>query len=138
MQLALMNERGEGMAQANCTAATQYLRIFLAERTNWANEIQMAVDSHDAGAACTCHLLAILASAKLLAAGKGRSRTRRQLDDMFLYDAGAPANLCVVTWARVSRGRLGSSRAHGPCGSAGKPHRAGQPGVAAQQGVWLH
>lgn len=48
-QLALIHEAGLGVPQ-NCTKAARYMRVVLAERSDWGANIQTAVKAHDEGA----------------------------------------------------------------------------------------
>ena len=44
-----MYEKGVGVLAPNCTAAAEYLHVFLAERTGWAYDMRNAVKALDEG-----------------------------------------------------------------------------------------
>lgn len=54
LQLAQIHERGQGVP-ANCTKAARYIRVVLAERSDWNAMVTSAVRDLDAGTLCPLH-----------------------------------------------------------------------------------
>jgi hypothetical protein len=53
LQLALIHEAGLGVPR-NCSKAARYMRVVLAEHSDWSATIQAAVKAHDQGAPLSC------------------------------------------------------------------------------------